>query len=67
MYLIARMQPGSGRESDWLVALSPMSEQIQVTRTRQNARRFKSESDAGAVRDMVAAMASSYTWRVVEA
>ena len=67
MYLIARMQPGSSREADWLVALSPTSEQIQVTRTRQNARRFKSESDAAAVRDMVAAMASSYTWRVVEA
>ncbi|MCG8648522.1 MAG: hypothetical protein MI861_01740, partial [Pirellulales bacterium] len=65
MYLIARMQPHSGRESDWLVAVSPATEQIQVTRTRQNARRFKSESDARAVRDKLARTASSYTWRVV--
>ena len=66
MFLIARMQPHGG-ESDWLVALSPTSEQIQVTRTRRNARRFKSENDAYAVRDMLARIATSYTWRVVEA
>jgi hypothetical protein len=67
MYLIARVDRLNGAESDWLVDISPMAGQIEVTRTRRNARRFKSEADAFRVCNMVQGIATSDAWKVVEA
>ncbi len=67
MFLIARVNPQSDREADWLIALSPKADQIQVTQTRMNARRFKQEADASSVCDMARQVAPEYRWRVVVA
>ena len=67
MFLIARLDQETGWESDWLVDLAPASERVHVTTRRENARRFKRESDAASVRDMAASIAPESRWRVVPA
>ena len=67
MYLVARTDRNTGRESDWLVQFSATAELIQVTRTRQNARRFRSEEDARAVRLRLERIEPREKWKVVEA
>lgn len=66
MFVIARINRQNGFESDWLVDLSPASGQIEVTRTRQNARKFKAAHDAKRVRDLVAGIAVDEIWEVIE-
>lgn len=65
MFLMARIDRNTGAEREWFVAFTPDVEQVQVTRTRHNARRFKRESDAMAVRDMAAKIAPQHKWNVV--
>lgn len=67
MYLMARIDTQTGVETEWFVAFTPDVEQVQVTRTRKNARRFKRESDAMSVRNMAANIAPEYQWKVVAA
>ena len=66
MFLIARIDSSTGWESDWLVSLWPKADQVEVTRVRRNARRFKLEKDAQSVRNMVARIAPEEIWEVVE-
>ena len=67
MYLVARIDRNTGRERDWLVQFSTTAELIQVTRTRQNARRFRSAEDAHAVRLRLERIEPREKWTVVEA
>ena len=66
MYVIARTDAGTGAPFDWLLEFSLKGDQIRVTRTRQNARHFKSEKDAYAVLDLLLRMDGSYNWRVMQ-
>lgn len=67
MYLIARLDTATQRERDWLLDLMPNASMIRVTRTRENARRFKSLSDAERVCQMAARAAPDDFWQVVNA
>ncbi|WP_375201223.1 hypothetical protein [Hyphococcus sp.] len=67
MFLMARIDRNTGAEREWFVAFTPEVEQVQVTRTRNNARLFKRESDAMSVRDMAAEIAPEHQWKVVAA
>ena len=67
MYLVARTDKSTGLQIDWLVEVTLSSEQIHVTRMRKNARRFRSEADAQAVRDRVASITPDDNWKVVNA
>ncbi len=67
MFLIARIDMRKGAETEWFVAFSLDIEQVQVTRARQHARRFKTESDALSVKDKVSAIAPEFTWKIVSA
>ena len=67
MYLIARKDPHTGIEKDWLVQVSLRADLIQVTTARQKARRFKSEADAHMVRNQLAGLVPADNWKVVKA
>ncbi len=67
MFLIARTDRSTGAETDWLVAFSANADLIQVTTTRQKARRFKAAADAHAVRNRLESVEAIHNWKVVEA
>ncbi|MEZ5893020.1 MAG: hypothetical protein R3C58_07740 [Parvularculaceae bacterium] len=67
MFLIACIDKGTGVEIGWFAAFTTEVEQVQVTRTRNNAFRYKAESDALAARDMAAQIAPKRIWKVVAA
>ena len=67
MFLIARINMQTGAEAEWFLAFSLDIEQVQVTRARQHARRFKLESDALSAMDKVAAIAPEFKWKIVAA
>lgn len=67
MYLIARTDKNTGAQRDWLVEVSLNAELIHMTRTRQKARRFRSEADALAVRKRLESIEPRENWKVIQA
>ena len=67
MYLITRIDRNTGAQRDWLVEVSLNAELIHMTRTRQKARRFRSEADAWAVRNRLETIEPRENWKVVQA
>ncbi|MEM8985389.1 MAG: hypothetical protein AAGC95_01580 [Pseudomonadota bacterium] len=67
MFLIARIDPGGGRESDWFVGFTLRGDKVEVTTVRGKARLFKWEQDAQHIYNRIKNIASKDDWRVVRA
>jgi len=65
--MIARIDVRTGAETEWFSAFSVDVEQVQVTRTRNHARRFKLEADALSAKSKIENVAPDHKWKVVAA
>ena len=66
MFLIARIDKGTGWERDWFVGFTLRGDKVEVTTVRRKARRFKKERDAYTIFQRVKNVAVKDKWRVVD-
>ena len=66
MFVIARIDKGTGWESDWFVGFTLRGDKVEVTTDRGKARRFRSEGDAHRIFNRIENIAVKDRWRVVQ-